>query len=107
MAEHELLQYPQRGERGRAEIKCVVEEGKNTRSTCLCRGTDGDIPRTTPGDDCREGGGASSFVACLGRLTIDHASLSRRGTDPTPNRDTFDVGRSLRFVSILYIETFC
>ena len=34
------------------------------------------------------GGGAYSFVACLGHLTIDHASLSRRSTVPTPNRGT-------------------
>ena len=27
-----------------------------------------------------------SFVACLSHLTIDHASLSRRSTGPTPNR---------------------
>ena len=31
-------------------------------------------------------GGAYSFVACLNHLTIDHASLSRRSTVPTPNR---------------------
>ena len=36
-------------------------------------------------------GGAYSFVACLSRLTIDHASLSRRSTVPTPNRDTTSV----------------
>ena len=34
------------------------------------------------------GEGAYSFVACLSHLTIDHASLSRRSTVPTPNRDT-------------------
>ena len=28
-----------------------------------------------------------SFVACLSNLTVDHASLSRRSTVPTPNRD--------------------
>ena len=37
------------------------------------------------------GGGAYSFVACLNRLTIDHAFLWRRGTVPTPYRDTSDV----------------
>ena len=31
------------------------------------------------------GGGAYSFAACLSHLTIDHASLSRRSTVPTPN----------------------
>ena len=34
------------------------------------------------------GGAAYSFVACLRHLTIDHASLSRRSTVPTPNKDT-------------------
>ena len=36
-------------------------------------------------------GGAYSFVACLSHLTIDHASLSRRSTVPTPNRDTSNI----------------
>ena len=42
----------------------------------------------------REGGGggrAYSFVACLNHLTIDHASLSRRSTVPTPDRDTSNI----------------
>ena len=48
------------------------------------------------------GGGkeAYSFVACLSHLTIDHASLSRRNTVPSPptiNRDTSNVRRSVRF----------
>ena len=34
------------------------------------------------------GGGLISFVACLSHLTIDHAFLSKKGTVPTPNRDT-------------------
>ena len=34
------------------------------------------------------GGGAYPFVACLSHMTIDHASLLRRSTVPTPNRDT-------------------
>ena len=41
-----------------------------------------------------EKGGAYSFVACLSHLTIPlttHASLSRRSTVPTPNRDTPDI----------------
>ena len=37
-------------------------------------------------------GGAYSFVACLGHLTIDHASLSRRSTVPTPNRNLQHLG---------------
>ena len=38
-----------------------------------------------------ERGGAYSFVACLSHLTIDHASLSRRSTGPTPNRHTSNI----------------
>ena len=34
------------------------------------------------------GGGGVSFVECLGHVTVDHASLSRRSTVPAPNRDT-------------------
>ena len=34
------------------------------------------------------GGGGYSLVACLCHSTIDYASLSRRSTVPTPNRDT-------------------
>ena len=36
-------------------------------------------------------GGVSSFVARLSHLSIDHASLSRRSTVPTPNRDTSNI----------------
>ena len=32
-----------------------------------------------------------SLVAWLSHLTIDHAPLSRRGTTPTPNRDTSNI----------------
>ena len=39
----------------------------------------------------RDRGGAYSFVACLGHLAIEHASLSRRSTVPTPNRDTSNI----------------
>ena len=52
------------------------------------------------------GGGAYSFVACLSHSTIDHASLSRRSTVPTPNRDT-NIWALITFFSIYYIETFC
>ena len=34
-----------------------------------------------------KGGGGVLFVACLGELTIDHASLSRWSTAPNPTRD--------------------
>ena len=37
------------------------------------------------------GGGTCSFAACLGHLTIDHASLSRPSTVPTPTRDTSNI----------------
>ena len=33
-------------------------------------------------------GRAYSFVACISHLTIDHASLLRRSTVPTPHRET-------------------
>ena len=36
----------------------------------------------------KEGKGPYSFVACVSHLTIDHASISRRSTVPTSNRDT-------------------
>ena len=32
--------------------------------------------------------GAYSFIGCVSHLTIDHASLSRRSTVPTPFRGT-------------------
>ena len=40
----------------------------------------------------RGGGEAYSFVACLSHLTIDHASLPRRSTVPTPNRHLQQLG---------------
>ena len=40
---------------------------------------------TTAGVGFDGGGGTCSFVACLSHLAIDHASLSRRSTVPTPN----------------------
>ena len=48
------------------------------------------------------GGGANSFVACLSRLTFDHALRSRRSIVPAPNRDTSNIGRSLRFFRVLH-----
>ena len=38
-----------------------------------------------------EGGILTCCVACLGRLTVDHASLSRRITVPTSDRDAFTI----------------
>ena len=42
---------------------------------------------------CTGGGRAWAYfsVACLSHLTIDHASLSRRSTVPTPNGDTSNI----------------
>ena len=51
-------------------------------------------------------GEGTHFVACLSRLTVDHASLSRRGTVPTPTRDLQYLGADYVFF-INYIETFC
>ena len=47
-----------------------------------------------------EGEGGDSFVACLSLLTIDHASISRWNTVPTPIRDTSNFGRSLRLFQV-------
>ena len=44
-------------------------------------------------------GGGYSFVACLGHLTIDHASLSRGSTVPTPNRDTSNIWALITLLS--------
>ena len=49
---------------------------KNLRGVCVC-----------------------SFVAWLSHLTIDHASLSRRSTVPTPNRDTSNILELITFFS--------
>ena len=46
---------------------------------------------------CQLRGGAYSFVACLRHLTNDHASLSRRSTVPTPNRDTSNIRLLIAF----------
>ena len=37
------------------------------------------------------GGGGVLVVACLSHLTIDHESLLRRSTVPTPNRDNSNI----------------
>ena len=47
-----------------------------------------EIFTTPPTSSHGRGVGAYLFVACLNRLTIDHAFLSRRSTVPTPKRDT-------------------
>ena len=43
-------------------------------------------------------GGGSSFVACLGHVTVDHASISRRSTVATPNIDTSNVCVLSKFI---------
>ena len=50
-------------------------------------------------------GGAYSFVACVGHLTISHASLSRRSTVPTPNRDTSNVWALISLFPLYCVET--
>ena len=57
-------------------------------------------------DDVIERGGAYSFVAWLGHLTIDHASLWRRSTGPTRNRDTSSIFARITFFSIYHIKVF-
>ena len=54
----------------------------------------------------REAGEAYSFVACLSHVTIDHASLSRQSTVPTPNRDTSRIRACITFFYITF-KTFC
>ena len=51
--------------------------------------------------------GAYSFAACLSRLTIDHASVSRRSTGLIPNRDTSNVWALITLFSIYYMNTVC
>ena len=45
----------------------------------------------------RRGGGGYSFFACLGGLTMDQVTLSRRSTTPTPNGDSSKIWGSLCF----------
>ena len=52
------------------------------------------------------GGGRTRLLLTLSHLTLDHASLSRRSTVPTPNRDTANIWALITFFSICYIETF-
>ena len=51
-------------------------------------------------------GRAYSFVACLRRLTNDQASLPRRSTVPTPERDTRNIWALITFFffHILHLE---
>ena len=51
--------------------------------------------------------GHNSFVACPGHWTNDHASLSRRGTVPAPNRKTSPIWALKCAVSVYHIESFC
>ena len=43
-------------------------------------------------------GDAYSCVVCLSRLTVARASLSRRGTVPTPHRDTSIIWALIAFL---------
>ena len=64
-----------------------------------------------PGEGGRVGTGrrgeAYSFVACLGHLTIDHASLSRWSTVPNPNRETSNIMGAHYASSTHYTEAVC
>ena len=59
--------------------------------------------RKTEAIDCGDyglqdgGGGVYSFVACVRHWIIDHASLSRRSTVPTPNRETSNIWAIISF----------
>ena len=50
--------------------------------------------------------GGVLVCCCLGHLTVDHASLSRWSTVPTPNRDTSNIWALLLF-SIYSIKISC
>ncbi|CAM9701545.1 unnamed protein product, partial [Sphacelaria rigidula] len=52
------------------------------------------------------GGTKYSFVACLGRLTINHASLSRRSTFPTRSKKHLQHSGAHCASSIHYTRTF-
>ena len=55
------------------------------------------------GPICSRVGSAYSFVACLNIVTFEHESLARRGTFPTPSRDTpKQLGRSRRCFHVLH-----
>ena len=47
----------------------------------------------------QQGVGAYSFVDCLDRLTIDHASLSKRSTVPTANRNNSNIWALSKFLT--------
>ena len=51
--------------------------------------------------------GGVLIAACLSRLTIDHASQSRRSTVPTPNGDTSNAWALTTLFSIYYTKTVC
>ena len=75
----------------------------------MARGWIRDLTSASRVEDHGAGGGSVPiFFAYLSILTIDHASVSRRITVPTPNRDT-----SIQHLgdhsdsSIYYIESVC
>ena len=52
------------------------------------------------------GGGGHSFVACRSHLTIDHASISRRSTALTPNRDASNIWGLITFFPYVAYKLF-
>ena len=50
--------------------------------------------------------GGYSFVPCLSRLTSDRASLWRRSTVPTPNKDTY-IWALITFFPYITSNSFC
>ena len=46
-----------------------------------------------------ERGGVYSLIACLSHLVVDHASLSRQITVPTPDRNIFNGWELIAFFS--------
>ena len=50
--------------------------------------------------------GAYSFVACLRHLIIDDASLSRRSTVSTPNKDTSNILALIVFFPLITYKLF-
>ena len=45
-----------------------------------------------------------SMVACLRHLTVDHASLSRQATLPTPHRETSNIWALFTFLPYITLK---
>ena len=100
---------PGSGSTGRGKRRRIVEGAGEAR-----RGPRG--PHHPPGHLCRSllprqrdcgerGGGVLSCAAALSHFTIDHASLARRSTVPTPSKDTPNIWTRLLFVHVIHEET--